>query len=133
MRDVTSLADLARHLIDEARGLVRMEIELAKVEVLELVKTNAVAIGLFAAAVVLALVMLVMLQVAFIWTIAVTLGQAAAWYLAWSLFGLWLVVVAVLCLIGRAKLRFKPPERTIATLKGDIEWAKEQIRSNGRS
>ena len=132
MRDVSSLAELARQLIDEARGLVRKEIELAKVELLELVKTNAVAIGLFAAAAVFALVMLIMLQVAFIWTIFVTLGQEAAWYLAWALFGFWLVLIAILALIGKAKLKFKPPEKTIATLKGDIEWAKEQIRSNGR-
>ena len=133
MRDATSLADLGRQLIDEARGLVRKEIELAKVEVLELVKTNAVAVGLFAAAAVLLLIVLVMLQVAVIVTLLVTLGQAAAWYLAWALFGFWVVLIAVLALIGKAKLRFKPPEKTIATLKGDIEWAKGQIHSNGRS
>lgn len=133
MRDVASLADLGRQLIDDARGLVRKEIELAKVEVLELVKTNAIAIALFAVAAILALIMFVMLQVAFIFTILVTLGQQAAWYLSWALFGLWLVVVVVLALIGRAKLRFKPPEKTIATVKGDIEWAKAQIHSNGRS
>ena len=42
------------------------------------------------------------------------------------------VVVAILALMGRRKLMIKAPEKTVATLKGDIEWAKGQIRSNGR-
>src|SRR5438067_405060 len=112
IRDASSLLDLGRQLIDEARGLIRKEIELAKVEILDLIKTNAVAIGLFAAAAVFGLVLLVMLQVAVITTILVTLGQAAAFYVAWGLFIFWLVLIAVLALIGRAKLRFKPPEKT---------------------
>jgi len=132
IRDASSLLELGRQLLDEARNLVRQEIELAKVEILGLVKTNAVAIGLFAAAAVVALVALMVLQVAIVTTILITLGQAAAFYVAWGLFAFWLIVVVVLALVGRAKLRFRPPEKTIATLKGDIEWAKAQMHSNGR-
>jgi hypothetical protein len=132
IRDASSLLELGRQLLDEARNLVRQEIELAKVEILGLVKTNAVAIGLFAAAAVVALVALIVLQVAIVTTILITLGQAAAFYVAWGLFAFWLIVVVVLALVGRAKLRFRPPEKTIATLKGDIEWAKAQMHSNGR-
>ncbi|HLY64923.1 MAG TPA: phage holin family protein, partial [Chloroflexota bacterium] len=62
----SSLSELIRQLIDEARDLVRKEIELAKVEIIELIRTNVVAVGLFAAAAVLALVALIMLQVAMI-------------------------------------------------------------------
>jgi putative superfamily III holin-X len=127
------MVELGRQLIDEARGLVRKEIELAKVELIELVKTNAIAAGMFVGAAILALIMFIMLQVAFIVTILVTLGRDAGFYLAWSLFGFWLVLVVVLALIGKSKLKFKPPEKTIATLKGDIEWAKGQIHSNGKS
>jgi len=133
IRDASSLLDLGRQLLDEARVLVRKEIELARVEIVGLVKTNAVAIGLFAAAAILGLVVLIMLQVAIVTTVLVAVGQSAAFYVAWGLFAFWLVVVAVLALIGRTKLRFKPPEKTIATLKGDIEWAKGQIHSNGKS
>lgn len=119
--------------MDEARGLIRKEIELAKVELIDLVKTNAIAAGLFIGAAVVALVMFIMLQVAVIVTVLVAFGRDAGFYLAWALFGLWLVLVLVLALIGKSKLRFKPPEKTISTLKGDIEWAKGQIHSNGKS
>ena len=128
-----SLVELGRQLIDDARDLVRKEIALAKVETIELLKTNAIAIGLFVGAAVLALIMFIMLQVAFIFTLLQTLGGGAAFYAAWSLFGFWLVLVVVLALIGKSKLKFKPPEKTISTLKGDIEWAKGQIHSNGKS
>jgi hypothetical protein len=125
----SSLVDLGRQLMDEARGLVRKEIELAKVEVMALVKTNAIAIGLFAGAAVLLLVALVMLQVAFI----LSFPFGTQFIVAWSLFGFWVVVIAILALIGRSKLKLQAPEKTIETLKGDIEWAKGQIHSNGRS
>ena len=128
-----SLVELGRQLMDEARDLIRKEIELAKVETIALLKTNAIAAGLFAGAALLALIMFIMLQVAVIITVLVTLGQPAAFYLAWALFALWLVVVIVLALIGKSKLKFKAPEKTISTLKGDIEWAKGQIHSNGKS
>ena len=128
MRDATSLVDLGRQLMDEARDLIRKEIELAKVEVLDLVKTNAIAIGLFAGAAILGLVFFIMLQVAII----VTVPFAIQWIVAWGLVIFWLIVVVVLALIGKSKLKFEPPEKTISTLKGDIEWAKGQIHSNGK-
>ncbi|HLG74275.1 MAG TPA: phage holin family protein [Chloroflexota bacterium] len=129
MREATSLVELGRQLVDEGRDLVRKEIELAKVEVTELVKTNAIALGLCLTAAVLLLVFLVMLQVAIILTVPFT----AQYIVAWALVGFWIVVIAILALIGRSKFKFKAPEKTIATVKGDIEWAKGQIRSNGRS
>jgi hypothetical protein len=126
---MTSLVDLGRQLLDEARDLARKEIELAKVEVLDLVKTNAVAIGLFAGALVLALVMFIMLQVAFVLSFPFT----TQFIVAWCLVGFWLIVVVILALIGKSKLRFEAPPKTMSTLKGDIEWAKGQIHSNGKS
>jgi hypothetical protein len=124
-----SLVELGRRLMDEARGLIRKEIELAKVEILALVKTNAIAIGLFVGAAVLALVALIMLQVAFI----LTFPFGTQFIVAWCLFGFWIIVIAILALVGRSKLKFQVPERTVDTIKGDIEWAKGQIRANGRS
>jgi VIT1/CCC1 family predicted Fe2+/Mn2+ transporter len=122
MRETTSLVDLGRQLLDEARDLARKEIELAKVEVLDLVKTNAVAIGLFAGALILALVMFVL-----------SFPFTTQFIVAWCLVGFWLIVVVILALIGKSKLRFEAPPKTMSTLKGDIEWAKGQIHSNGKS
>ena len=128
MRDATSLVELGRQLIDEARGLVRKEIELAKVETIGLLKTNAIALGVVVGAAILLLVLLIMIQVALI----VTFLAAALW-IAWGLVVFWVLVIAVLAIVGRSRFKFKPPEKTISTIKGDIEWAREQIRSNGRS
>jgi hypothetical protein len=125
----SSLVELGRQLMDEARGLIRKEIELAKVEVLALVKTNAIAIGLFAGAAILLLVALIMLQVAFI----LTFPFGTQFIVAWCLFGFWIVAIAILALIGRSKLKIQAPEKTVETIKGDIEWAKGQIHSIGRS
>jgi len=129
MATTPSLVDLGRQLMDEARDLIRKEIELAKVEIIALLKTNAIAIGLFLGAAVVALVFLVMLQVAII----LTVPTSVQWIVAWCLAALWLIVLIVLALVGRAKLKFEPPEKTISTIKGDIEWAKGQIHSNGKS
>jgi len=129
VRETSSLVDLGRVLIDDARDLIRKEIELAKVELLDLVKTNAIAVGLFLGALLVALIAFIMLQVAFI----LTFRPSVQYIVAWSIFGLWLILTAVLVLVGRSKLKFKPPEKTISTIKGDIEWAKGQIRSNGKS
>jgi len=129
MRDATSLIELGRQLVDESRDLIRKEVELAKVETMGLVKTNAIALGMCAAAAILLLVLLIMLQVAMI----MTFWEGARYLVAWGLVGFWVVVIAILALVGRARFKIKPPEKTIATIKGDIEWAKEQIRSNGKS
>jgi len=129
MATISSLVELGRQLMDEARDLIRKEIELAKVEIIALLKTNAIAIGLFLGAAVVALVFLVMLQVAII----LTVPTSVQWIVAWCLAALWLIVLIVLALVGRAKLKFEPPEKTISTIKGDIEWAKGQIHSNGKS
>jgi len=129
MATTPSLVDLGRQLMDEARDLIRKENELAKVEIIALLKTNAIAMGLFLGAAVVALVFLVMLQVAII----LTVPTSVQWIVAWCLAALWLIVLIVLALVGRAKLKFEPPEKTISTIKGDIEWAKGQIHSNGKS
>lgn len=129
MRERTSLVELGRMLVDEARDLIRKEIELAKVELKELLVRNALAVGLFAGAALLALIAFIILQVAFI----LTFWPAVQWIVAWCLFGFWLILTLTVALIAKSKLKLKPPEKTISTIKGDIEWAKGQIHSNGRS
>ena len=128
LRDTASLVDLGRTLIDDARDLIRKEIELAKVELVDLVKTNAIAVGLFAGAGIVAFIAFIILQVAII----LTFHFEVQFIVAWALFIFWLAITVILALMGRRKLKIKAPEKTVATLKGDIEWAKEQIRSNGR-
>src|SRR4051794_9922780 len=107
-----TLVDLGRSLIDDARELIRKEIQLAKVELLDLVKTNAIAAGMFIGAVLMAFMAIILLQVA----IVVTVPFAAQPWVAWGLVVFWIIVVAVLVIVGRRKLRFEAPEKTLATI-----------------
>ncbi|MGH2468476.1 MAG: phage holin family protein [Chloroflexota bacterium] len=128
LRDATSLVDLGRLLLDDAGKLVRQEVSLAKEEVIELLLTNLKGLAFVLVAAVLALVAFVMLQVAVLFTVP----SGVRLYLAWSLFGLWLIATLLPALLGKRRFVLRPPEKTLETIKGDIAWAKGQLRSNGK-
>ena len=97
-------------------ALIRGEIELAKTELRVSVRAGGAAIGLFAGAVFLILLSIVMISIAF------------ALFLNWLYFGLatsfllvfviYLLVAALLGYIGSRKVKqVKPPEQTIAAMK----------------
>lgn len=128
LHDGTSLVALGRQLIDDATRLVRQELELAKEEIKELLLTNLKGAAFLLGAAILAFIAFIMLQVA----ILLTVPFNVQFIVAWALFGFWIILTIVLALIGKARLRFQAPEKTISTIKGDIEWAKGQIHSNGK-
>jgi hypothetical protein len=45
---------------------------------------------------------------------------------------LYLALAVGMALLGRAKLRLEPPQRTLQSLKETRDWALHQLRSNGR-
>ncbi len=126
MRDANSLVELGRVLLDDAGKLVRSEIELAKEEISALIMTNVKGVGLLAAALLVALIFFIMLQVAIIETVP----AGVRWIVAWAIVALWLIVAIVLALLGKSRFKFEAPAKTIDTIKGDIEWAKGQMRSS---
>jgi Putative Actinobacterial Holin-X, holin superfamily III len=136
-REAQSMVELGREVVDGVRELVRKEIELAKLETRELLVKNAKAGALLGGGAFFALLAVVMIQVAAVATAAFAGGFAAGMYLAWGLFGLWVVLAAIALIAGWSRLELKPPARTLATLKGDLEWAKRQmpphVSSNGKS
>lgn len=126
-----SSAEIAAGLVEQAERLARLEVELAKQEVKELAIRNGVAAGLLAGAGLLA-----MLAVFVGGPIAVVLAIDDTWHNGWIAAVVWivcyLVIGVVLALIGRGMLRFRPPEKTIASLKETRNWALQQMRSPGR-
>ena len=122
-----SSAELAHDIVASAQQLVQLEINLAKQEVKELAIRNGVAAGLLAGAGLFALLaLLVALPVLLVVLIPNHVIAAAVWL------ALYIVLAAVLALVGRARLQLQPPRRTIQSLKETRSWALRQISSNDR-
>jgi uncharacterized membrane protein YqjE len=127
MNETESTPDLAASIVEQAEELVRLEIALAKVELKELAITNAIAIGAFALAALLAiLTLLVAIPVLIVVAVEPHWLAAVVWIVVY------LVLVAGLALFGRSRLRIEVPKRTLNSLKETRNWALRQMRSPGR-
>ena len=123
-----SLGELVAHATQDLSQLLRQELALAKLEL----KKEAVNAGKGAAMLGGAggagLFALVFLSIAAAYGIS-WLGIP----LGWGFFvvgALYLLVAAVLGLLGKKNLqKVGPPERTIATVKDDVAWAKNPTKT----
>ena len=118
-----SPGELATEVAKDMSTLVRQEVALAKAELQEEAKTAGTAFGAFGGAGFAGYFVLVFLSLGLMW------GLDAWMPLGWAALivaGVWAVVAGALALLGRSKLRaFNPkPERTIETVKEDVQWAK---------
>jgi uncharacterized membrane protein YqjE len=127
MKETESTPDLAAGIVEQAEELVRLEIALAKAELKELAITNAIAIGAFAGAALLAiLTLLVAIPVLIVVAVEPHWLAAVVWIVVY------LLLVAGLVLFGRSRLRIEVPMRTVNSLKETRNWALRQMRSPGR-
>jgi nitrate/nitrite transporter NarK len=103
--------------------LVRQELALAKVELRQEAKTAGTAFGAFGGAGFAGYFVLVFLSLALMWALG---SQLALGWAALIVAGVWAVFAAILAAVGRSKMKaFNPkPERTIETVKEDVQWAK---------
>ena len=119
-----STSELVKDLSREASSLVRQEIQLAKTEMTEKATDASVGLAALVSAAVAALTALGAL------TAFLILGlddAMPAWAAALCVTVLWALIGTALALFGRQKLREvgKPiPQKTVETLKEDIEWLK---------
>jgi uncharacterized membrane protein YqjE len=118
-----SVGELVRRASENVSTLVRAEIELAKSELSTTVKRGGVGGGLLAAAAALLLFSVPFLFVVIAEVlVAVGVPRWLAYLIVWVFF---LIVAAVLALMGRAQLRkIRPPERTLQTAKDTAAWAR---------
>jgi uncharacterized membrane protein YqjE len=118
-----SVGELARRASENVSTLVRAEIELAKAELSETVKRAGIGGGMLGAA-----GAILVFSVPFLFVViaeglvALGLPRWLSYLIVWVLF---LLVAAVLALLGRSQLRkIQKPERTIKTTRDTANWAR---------
>jgi len=120
------LIDLARVAVDDVIRLVQQEIQLAKVEVKEMLGSNIRAAIMLSIAAVSGLFFFVMLLV----TIALIIPAHAL--VAGIEAIIFLILVVIFGLMGKSMLKIGPPQKTMESLKEDAEWAKHRLTRNGK-
>jgi uncharacterized membrane protein YqjE len=126
-KPIAKLGDLAAEVIHDAQRLVSLEVALAKQELKDLAIANAVAAGLvlfggllLILGVLVAIPSLVIVLVPWHWQ------AALAWIVLYLVLGLGLV------LFGKTRFRLGLPEKTLASLKENKEWALRRMKSTVR-
>ncbi|WP_369068411.1 phage holin family protein [Kineococcus terrestris] len=118
-----SLGEIFSSITTELSTLVRQEIALAKTELREDAKNAGRGAGMLAGAGVAGHLFLISLTALVVLALGHLIGHAWA---ALVVTVVWAVVAAVLAKSGQKELKKVPPplERTTATLKEDVQWAK---------
>ena len=120
------MGELVKDLSGQVSTLARQEVELAKAEIAEKGKKASLGAGMLGGAAVAGLLMLGALTAFLILVLALALPD---WSAALIVTALWAAVAGVLALQGLAKLREmgKPvPEKTVETVKEDVQWLKNR-------
>jgi uncharacterized membrane protein YqjE len=113
-------------IADDLRMLVRKEIELARIEIFEGVKAQLIGAGLIALAA-------VALLPAFLFFLF-----ALTFWLPWSnqvsfafTGGVLLALAGFVIMIGVRKMKRRKPklDKSVASIKEDVKWAREQMTS----
>ena len=127
-----SFGELTKGLSRDISTLVRQELDLARAEMREKAKTAGPGLGMFGGAGVFALAALGALTAFLILLLDLAMP---AWGAALIVTALWAAVAGVLYVTGRERVKEagKPvPEQTVETVKEDVDFAKEMLRSSGR-
>ena len=122
-----SLGELVQTATKDMSLLIRQEVELAKAEIKQEVKTAGQGAGLFGGAGFAGVFALVFLSIAAAYGIS-WLGPDLGWgFLAVGL--LYTVVAVALAVVGKKKLgQVRAPATSIGSVKEDVAWAKHPTR-----
>lgn len=123
------VGELMKELASQTGMLVRQEIELARVEMVEKGKQGARAGGMFAGAALVGLLSLIALTICLIAALATGM---AVWLAALIVTAVYAIGGAILAREGRERLRRATPPvpvETVETLKEDVEWVKTRQSS----
>jgi uncharacterized membrane protein YqjE len=126
-RSDASIGELVSRVATDLSTLVRQELALAKAEVKQEATQAGKAVAMFGVGALGGLLTLVFLSVALLFGLVE--AGLAPWLSALIVALLWGVIAGVTALLGRNELkRIDPPERTIRTVKEDVEWLKTRAR-----
>jgi uncharacterized membrane protein YqjE len=122
-----TVSDVLQDIVGNVQQIIRSEFHLAKVEMKEKADSAAQPAGLLASGTVLAMYGAGFVFLAAVYGLSMVIPQWAAALCV----GVFLAVVgAVLVASGRKKLKsINPaPDKTVQTLKENVQWAKGQIK-----
>lgn len=121
-----SPGELVKEIAADLSSLIRMEVDLAKTEISELVKSKLRGLGLVIVGGALALLILPLIVLTSIEVLAIWLPRWGASLVVAGAVGLFAAATFVL---ARKQLVMKfVPENTIRSIKEDVEWAKSLKR-----
>lgn len=126
------LGELLSDVTTQLQALLRKEIELAKIETREQINRGVKGAAAFAAAGVVGLLAAILLSFAAAWGLAAVMPTGLAFLIVAVVFG---AVAGGLALQGKKKLAtFSPvPERTVETVKEDVQTAKDALQRGAQS
>jgi VIT1/CCC1 family predicted Fe2+/Mn2+ transporter len=122
-----STAGLAEELVQKIEHLVQLEKDLALQEVKELGIRNAIAAGMLATAALLG-----MLAILVAVPVLLVVLLSPHWLVAVIWIAVYLVLAAILGLVGKARIKVGVPPKTMRSLQETKDWALTQLKSNGR-
>ena len=121
-----SVPEVLHDIVSNIQEIGRSEFRLAKSEIKEQVSKAAKPAATLAMGIVLAMYAFGFMLLTIVYVLATVVS---AWLAALLVTAVVAVVALVLVTAGKDRLkRVKPPEKTIETLKENVEWAKTQIK-----
>jgi hypothetical protein len=124
--------ELLKRLSQDLSLLVRQELDLARVELIEKSKTVGAGAGMFSGAAIAGMLALGAFTAFLILALSLAMAPWLAALIVTIVYG---AVAGVLALTGKKKIEEATPlvlEQTVDTVKEDVKWAKTQIKSAGR-
>ena len=122
-----AISEIVRSVVDGITQLFRQEVALAKIEVTQALSDRAVGIGIIVLGGVFIVLVVVYLAAAGVAALDLVM---AAWASRLLVAVVCLALGGIAFLVGRRSLRDAGGvERTKASVKEDLEWAKQQIGS----
>ena len=122
-----SIADVLQDILGNVQTIVRSEVRLAKTEITEEVTKAGRAAGMMGAGVLTALFTAWLLLVTILFALATVMPM---WGAALLLLVIMAVLTAILLTAGKKRLKtvHTMPEKTIETMKENVEWVKSQTK-----
>jgi len=122
-----SIADVLQDILGNVQAIIRSEVRLAKAEVAEEATKVSRAAGMMAAGVVAAVYTIWLLLLTILFALATVMPTWGAALLLFVIMG-----IATGILLTAGKKRFKTvhttPEKTIETMKENVEWVRSQTK-----